>query len=85
MDFSIAINCLGIFRNITEKVNDLSLAALNLICVEKDLVTLLVFLIEAAPWIRKHHEFERFDQGKWIPFPEQDIQILSKVEGQANY
>lgn len=35
MDFTISINCLSLFRSITDYVNDLPLSALNLILAEK--------------------------------------------------
>lgn len=85
MNFSICINSLGLFRSISEHLDDLPLCALDLILVVKDLITTLVMIIETSPWMRNNNKkcLERFDQGRWVKIDSDDFNVLSKIEAQA--
>jgi hypothetical protein len=83
MNFSVSINSLGLFRSISEHLDDLPLCALDFILVVKDLITTFVMIIEHSPWMRNHKCLERFDQGRWIKIDNDDFNVLSKIEAQV--
>lgn len=47
------------------------------------MITMLVYLIEASPWIRKKKEIEKFENGSWHRIEDQDLAIITKLEGQV--
>jgi hypothetical protein len=83
MEFSIAMNCLGLFRSISDQINDLPLSALNLLLVDKDMIVTLVQMIEKAPWIRKQKDLEKFENGTWHRISVEDLEIVTKLEAQV--
>ncbi|KAJ3302240.1 Zinc finger MYND domain-containing protein 10 [Kappamyces sp. JEL0829] len=84
LEFAVAVNSLGIFRSITDSLKDLPLSALNNILLDRDVVSLLVLLMERAPWIRRRQElFEQFDLGSWKKIAEEDLVIVTKIEAQV--
>lgn len=85
MEFSIAMNCLGLFRSITDCIKHLPIAALNSMLTETDMVTVMVYLIESSPWIRKRGEgFEKFESFEWHRMDAEELNIVSKPEAQAS-
>jgi hypothetical protein len=84
MEFSIAMNCLSLFRSITDSLKDLPLSAINMILSEKDMVCQLVLILEASPWIRKRKSgMERFESGTWQRIEDDDFQVVGKIEAQV--
>ncbi|KAJ3028279.1 UNVERIFIED_CONTAM: Zinc finger MYND domain-containing protein 10 [Siphonaria sp. JEL0065] len=92
LSFAIAINCLSIFRYITDQCGDVSLAVLTRMLNFNDMVCSCVHLIEQAPWIQKKlsqgkgqvaAKFLNFENGNWKEIDEQEYQRLGKVEAQV--
>jgi hypothetical protein len=84
MDFSIAMNSLGLFRSITDNIKDLPISALNKMLLENDTVCLMVYLIELSPWVRKRKDgFEKFEANGWHKLKESDLVVVSRVEAQV--
>jgi hypothetical protein len=83
MEFSMAMTCLGLFRSISDQINDVPLSALNLMLVEKDMIVTLVQMIEKSPWIRKRKELEKFENGTWHRIQPDDLEVVTKLEGQV--
>jgi zinc finger MYND domain-containing protein 10 len=81
-EFSISMNCLCILRSITDQINEVPLSALNLLLIEKDMIVALVQLLESSPWIRKRKDLERFEIGGWSKIKHDDLEVVSKLEGQ---
>ncbi|KAJ3320456.1 Zinc finger MYND domain-containing protein 10 [Boothiomyces sp. JEL0866] len=78
MEFEMSINCLGIFRTISDQIADFSITALKYI----NMACVLVHILQNSPWIRKSKFLERFENGTWKNIDEEDLTLISKAEGQ---
>jgi zinc finger MYND domain-containing protein 10 len=83
MDFAVAISTIALFRYITDSIAKLPLSAIASILNIKDMICVLVVLLEKSPWIRKSGDsLTRFENGSWQPITEDDLQTVTKVEAQ---
>lgn len=85
LDFSVGLNCLVLFRSITDKISTgLSLAVMRSMLVDHDFVTLMVLLLEMAPWIRESRSgYEVFNAMGWKRIKKEDLNIVTKLEAQV--
>lgn len=84
MDFAIATSCISLFRYITDAISSLPLSVLTQVLTVKDMVCVLVHLLEKGPWIRKNGDrLERFEAGIWHSISEDDLSLVGKIEGQV--
>ncbi len=70
-------------RYITDNIQKLPFGVMSDLLGKKDMVCTLVYLLEAAPWVRKGTDLQIFDNGSWKSIKKQDLQVIGKIEAQV--
>ncbi|KAI8898464.1 hypothetical protein BC833DRAFT_589766 [Globomyces pollinis-pini] len=83
MEFIIALNTLSILRSISDTITTLSITLINKILIDKDLVSVLVLVLESSPWIRNLTTLQRFENMQWVNITPEDMLVVSHPEGQV--
>lgn len=83
IDFEVQMSCISIIRYITDNIKFISLGAVSYLMNEKDILLLLVPLIESRPWCREREgKYEIWENNQFNVVPKTDFDKLTKAEGQ---
>ncbi|KAM9324363.1 zinc finger MYND domain-containing protein 10 [Gastrophryne carolinensis] len=84
LEFDIAMKCLSVLRYITDHTDSLPLSVTTRLLNTHNLPCVLVELLQCCPWSRRHKgQLQKYESGRWLPVPEEDLQKMTKLDGQV--
>ncbi|KAG1676789.1 Zinc finger MYND domain-containing protein 10 [Nymphon striatum] len=83
--FDVFVKCLSIIRYIIQHMITVNLSVTARIISVHDIPVTLAKIIQLRPWIRKSTEKGQiYVEGQWKEMSQEDILIVSKIDGQVN-
>jgi len=83
--FSTCMSCISIIRYVTDHLTKLPPAFAHHLVAQRDIVMLLVDLLDRKPWLKKNKEGQReiWEDSKWQIVKEQNWGKVPKIEAQC--
>lgn len=84
INFSVQISCVSIVRYISDHLNDVNISARSYLVNERDVMNVLVGLVESRPWIVNTPQGRySFEENQFKLIKNEDFGKIPKVEGQV--
>lgn len=84
INFSVQISCLSIVRYISDHLNELNLSAITFLVNDRDVMSLLIGLIESRPWIVNNSNGRLcFEENEFKKVDSENLGKIPKIEGQV--